>query len=172
MGTSESSPGDKTREGKLRSLPMSYASSERGIRALSSSSRRTVSTSSAARRIRASGSVRVTSEETQRFCGSLVERDAGRKVCRGCDPLMPCSSGRERRQFRTERIAWVVTLSTCVTSKPPPAPPPLGESPWTGSRPGLVLWRCRPRGASRGPRRPKGPVLPQVRGSLGLLRRV
>ena len=97
VGTSESSVGDKTREGELRSLHTSYASSERGIRAVSSSSRRTVSTSSAARRIRTSGSVRAVSEETQRFCGSLVESDVGRNVCRGCDPLMPCSSGRERR---------------------------------------------------------------------------
>jgi hypothetical protein len=63
----------------------------------SSSSRMSVSTSSAARRMRASGAVWATSKETRLFYGSLVESDAGRNVCWGCDVLIPCSLGRERR---------------------------------------------------------------------------
>ena len=90
MGTSESSVGDKTREGELRSLPTSYASSERGIRAVSSSSRRTVSTSSAARRIRASGSVRAASEVTRALLWLARGERCGAEslpVLRSADPL-------------------------------------------------------------------------------------
>jgi len=41
--------------------------------------------------------VRSVPEEMHRLCGSLVESDAGRKVCRGCNLLMPYSLGRENR---------------------------------------------------------------------------
>jgi hypothetical protein len=51
VGTSDSPVSEATHDCELRSLPVSYASSNSGIRALSSRSPRTVSKSSAARRM-------------------------------------------------------------------------------------------------------------------------
>ncbi len=51
VGTSDNPVGEATHDRELRSLPVSYASSNSGIRALSSRSPRTVSKSCAARRM-------------------------------------------------------------------------------------------------------------------------
>jgi hypothetical protein len=53
VGTSDSSVGKATHDCELQSLPVSYASSNSGIHALSSRSPGTVSKSSAARQMRA-----------------------------------------------------------------------------------------------------------------------
>ena len=99
---SDSPAGDATRDWEPRSLLVSYASSNSGARALSSSSSRTATEHvRRARRMRASGLVRTEPEETRPFCGSLVESDAGRKLFRRHIECVGRQSRRRRRSQST-----------------------------------------------------------------------